>query len=89
MSQSLVNNLIHLIFSTKHRAPLLSPSIRPEMNYWQSGYGAFSVSQSNVDDVRKCIAEQEIHHRKMSFQEEFRRFLERHEIAFDERYVWD
>ena len=56
---------------------------------WQGGYGVFSVGQSQIDDVRDYIAEQEEHHRKISFQEEFRRLLQRYEIAFDERYVWD
>lgn len=56
---------------------------------WQSGYGAFSISQSQIDDVRTYIAGQEEHHRKITFQEEFRRFLQRYEIEFDERYVWD
>lgn len=57
--------------------------------HWQSGYGAFSVSQSNADDVVVYIDTQEEHHRTISFQEEFRRFLERYKIAYDERYVWD
>jgi REP element-mobilizing transposase RayT len=56
---------------------------------WQSGYGAFAVSESNVDAVREYIANQREHHRRKSFQEEYRQFLERHRIAFDERYVWD
>jgi len=56
---------------------------------WQNGYGVFSIGQSQVEDVRAYIAGQEEHHRKVSFQEEFRRLLERYEIAFDERYVWD
>ena len=56
---------------------------------WQSGYGAFAVSKSNVEAVREYIANQREHHRKKSFQEEYRLFLERHRIAFDERYVWD
>lgn len=56
---------------------------------WQSGYGAFAVSESNVETVREYIAHQPEHHRKKSFQEEYRQFLERHRIAFDERYVWD
>jgi len=56
---------------------------------WQSGYGAFAVSESNVEAVREYIANQREHHRKKSFQEEYRQFLERHRIAFDERYVWD
>ena len=56
---------------------------------WQTGYGAFSVSQSGVPDVSKYIAEQEEHHRKMSFQEEFLVFLKKQGIAYDERYIWD
>jgi REP element-mobilizing transposase RayT len=56
---------------------------------WQSGYGAFSVSQSNVEGVRAYIATQREHHRKQSFQEELRALLAKHQIAFDERYVWD
>jgi REP element-mobilizing transposase RayT len=56
---------------------------------WQSGYGAFSVSQSNVDSVRQYIAKQEEHHRTVSFQEEYIAFLSRHGITYDERYVWE
>ena len=57
--------------------------------HWQSGYGAFSVSQSDSDAVIDYIRNQAQHHRKVSFQEEFRRFLERYQIAYDDRYVWD
>ena len=56
---------------------------------WQVGYGAFSVSESNAPKVANYIREQEEHHRKMSFQDEFRKFLRRNKIEFDERYVWD
>jgi len=56
---------------------------------WQNGYGAFSVSQSAVAEVYEYIAKQPEHHKKLTFQEEFRRFLQRHELQFDERYVWD
>ncbi len=56
---------------------------------WQAGYGAFSVSESNLESVRQYIANQQEHHRRRSFQEEFRAFLTRHRIEFDERYVWD
>jgi REP element-mobilizing transposase RayT len=56
---------------------------------WQNGYGIFSVGFSQIDDVRKYIAGQEEHHRKTSFQDEFRQLLRRYQIAFDERYVWD
>ena len=57
-------------------------------SYWQAGYGAFSVSQSNVESVRSYIRDQEQHHHSATFQEEFRRFLEKHQIEFDEKYVW-
>ena len=56
---------------------------------WQSGYGAFSVSESNVPAVRDYVANQREHHRVKSFQEEYRAFLEKHGVAYDERYVWD
>ena len=56
---------------------------------WQAGYGAFAVSESNVAAVREYIAGQQEHHRKNSFQEEYRSFLERHRITCDERYMWD
>jgi putative transposase len=150
MSQSLVQNLVHLIFSTKHRTPFLGPAIHPEVNsylagilrewdspailagsvadhvhilfslsknhalskvveevkkgssrwiktkgkdfanfYWQNGYGAFSVSQSNVSAVQRYIATQEEHHRRVTFQDEFRAFLKKHGVEYEERYVWD
>jgi putative transposase len=56
---------------------------------WQAGYGAFSVSQSAKEAVVSYIASQDIHHRKMTFQEEFRLLLEKHRIPFDERYIWE
>ena len=150
MSQSLVKNLVHLVYSTKHRKMWLgrdhqaslfayqagifikweSPALiiggvedhvhslfSLSKNYalkkvveevkkasskwmkahgpmnsefqWQAGYAAFSVSQSNVDDVRKYIENQEDHHRKMTFQDELRLLFRRHHVEFDERYVWD
>ena len=56
---------------------------------WQNGYGIFSIGFSQIRSVRDYIAGQEEHHRKASFQEEFRQLLRRYEIEFDERYVWD
>jgi len=55
---------------------------------WQAGYGAFSVSHSNVPAVVRYIQDQQKHHRKKSFQEEFLAFLRRNKIAYDERYIW-
>jgi putative transposase len=56
---------------------------------WQNGYGIFSVGFSQIESVREYIAGQDEHHRKVSFEDEFRQFLKRYEIEFDERYVWD
>jgi len=56
---------------------------------WQNGYGAFSIWQSQVTVVKKYIVRQEEHHQRLSFQEEFRRFLERYRVKYDKRYVWD
>jgi len=56
---------------------------------WQNGYGIFSIGYSQIESVREYIAGQEEHHRKVSFQDEFRQLLKRYEIEFDERYVWD
>jgi len=150
MPQSLSKNLIHLIFSTKGRKPVLTREVREDLHrycagilkdldspplvmsfwpdhvhvlfslnknlslartvmelkrgsskwlktqgpafknfYWQNGYGAFSVSQSAEAEVSRYIARQEEHHRTRPFQEEYRAFLQRYGIEFDERYVWD
>jgi putative transposase len=64
---------------------------RPDVSYfeWQAGYGAFSVSESNVPSVRKYIDSQEEHHRKQSFRDEYLALLRRHNIEFDERYVFE
>ena len=149
MPQSLSMNLVHLIYSTKHRDASLTPAIRSKLYAyqagilqewnspaiviggafdhvhalfvlsnnalckvveevkkgsskwiktqgavfaalcWQNGYGAFPVSESQVEHVRRYIEQQEAHHRTMTFQEEFRVFLSRHRLECDERYVWD
>lgn len=57
--------------------------------HWQAGYGAFSVSQSNVEDVVEYIRRQKEHHRGRSFQDEFQALLQRHKVPYDQRYVWD
>jgi putative transposase len=149
VSQSLVKNLIHLVYSTKHRQPWIVPEHRDGLfayqagifkewdspalviggvedhvhalfclskNHalkkiaeevkkgssrwmktegprlqgfsWQAGYAAFSVSQSNVDSVRRYIEMQEAHHRKMTFQDELRAMLRKHQLEFDEQYLW-
>ncbi len=149
MPQSLSQLYVHLIFSTKHRVPLLLSPVRDQMHAYlatvlknqdspalkvggttdhvhvlfrlskntslakvveesktssskwiktrgralknfhgQSGYGGFSVSPGEVEEVRNYIAGQEAHHRVVTFQEEYRKLLKSHGIAYDERYIW-
>lgn len=55
---------------------------------WQDGYGAFTVSKSQLNDVIRYVEAQREHHRRQTFQEEYRGLLERHGIDYDERYLW-
>ncbi|MGC4128263.1 MAG: IS200/IS605 family transposase [Bergeyella sp.] len=150
MGQSLNKIYVHLVFSTKHREPLITDSIKEElfnylggicknlecnpikvggykdhvhilcllskkialMNllekvksnsskwiktkgkefenfYWQDGYGAFSVNPTEIEIVKKYIENQEEHHKKKTFQEEFLAFLKKYNVEYDEKYVWD
>ena len=56
--------------------------------YWQDGYGAFSINPSQVDTVVNYIKKQHEHHLKKSFQDEYRGFLQKYNMDYDERYVW-
>ena len=56
---------------------------------WQKGYGIFSIGFSQIPQLRDYIAEQDRHHRKLPFQDEFRQLLRRYSVDFDERYLWD
>jgi REP element-mobilizing transposase RayT len=56
---------------------------------WQTKYAAFSVSVSQLDRIINYIENQQRHHRRMSFQEEFIALLKRHRIEYDERYLWE
>lgn len=150
MPQSLVKNYVHLVWSTKNRAPLIDKNIKEELYaymagisnklesqviqiggiedhvhilcklsrkiammklveeikshsskwikskgvsyqnfYWQNGYGGFSVNPKEIDVVINYIKNQEEHHKKRTFQEEYRMFLNQYKMEFDERYVWD
>ena len=153
MPQSLANVVLHLVWSTKHREPLIADEIRERLHgyilgvlenldcpsietnsepdpihilchlsrtitiaklieqaktstsvwlktlgaptakfFWQGGYSAFSVSESQIEVVRRYIRNQQEHHRgakRMSFQDELRALLKKHRLPFDERYVWD
>ena len=57
--------------------------------YWQNGYGGFSVNPKEVGIVVNYIKDQEEHHKKQSFQDEYRAFLNQYNMEYDERYMWD
>ena len=57
--------------------------------HWQNGYGMFSVSESNMKDVAQYIDGQMEHHQRVTFQDEYRASLKRHNVPYDERYVWE
>ncbi|MFN0280000.1 MAG: transposase [Pyrinomonadaceae bacterium] len=57
--------------------------------YWQRGYGAFSIGQSQVEDVTRYIRDQKEHHKKQSFEDEFRTLCLKYQVEIDERYAWD
>lgn len=56
---------------------------------WQDGYGAFSVGHTQVDSVKTYVANQKRHHGTVDFENEFRYFLQKYDVGYDERYVWD
>ncbi|MFV0555098.1 MAG: IS200/IS605 family transposase [Mangrovibacterium sp.] len=150
MGQSLVQNYIHIVFSTKNRHDTISETIESELHsylggvcrdlgcqvlkvggftnhihvlcmlsknitlvdlvknvkaksskwiktkgeefsnfYWQDGYGAFSINPTEVAVVVKYIESQHEHHGKKTFQDEYRAFLKKYKVDYDERYVWD
>ena len=150
MGQSLVQNYIHIVFSTKHREPLIHQPVEAELHaylgaicnkleckaikvggytdhihilcmlskkialmklmeelkshsskwiktkgkdyenfYWQDGYGAFSVNPTEVHTVTTYIENQHQHHDKKTFQDEYRAFLKKYHVEYDEKYVWD
>ncbi len=57
--------------------------------YWQGGYGIFSINPSETDKVIEYIEKQHEHHKHKSFQDEFRAFLKKYKVEYDEQYVWD
>ena len=88
---SRTRNLAEIIKETKRASSLWIKTKSANLHdfSWQAGYGAFSIGHSQIESMRNYIATQEEHHRKITFQDEFREFLKTHEIEFDERYVWD
>lgn len=150
MAHSFISQLMHCVFSTKERRPMITPELQPRLfqymggiareskmkllaaggvddhvhllvslpstiavakalqlikggsskwihetfsEYrlfqWQEGYGAFSISISDVDRTIEYINNQAEHHAKMDFKTEFRAFLKKHDIEYDERYIFD
>ena len=90
-SQSRTISLAEWVKELKRASSLWAKKKSPHWNLfqWQSGYGAFSVSQSQKRRVQEYIGSQGGHHRKFSYQDELRQLLKKHGVAFDERYVWD
>ena len=73
-----------------HSSKWIKPKDESLQNfYWQDGYGAFSVNPAEVDVVIQYIANQKAHHGGVTFQDEYRAFLKKYEVEYDERYVWD
>jgi len=150
MSQSIFRDYLHIVFSTKHRQPMIDEKIELELHdylggicnnlecqpltigghvdhihilcmlskkitgiklleeikshsskwmkkqgtqyeqfYWQNGYGAFSVNPSETETVIAYIKNQKEHHKKITFQDEYRKFLKKYRVEYDERYIWD
>jgi putative transposase len=84
-------SIANVVYELKRSSSKWVKTLEPRQNkfHWQGGYGAFSVSQSHVDLVGRYIQNQERHHRRVSFQDEYRDFLRKYELAYDERYLWD
>ncbi|CAN5528810.1 IS200/IS605 family transposase [soil metagenome] len=150
MAQTLVKNYLHIVFSTKHRAPMIHESVEKELHsylagvckelecypikiggytdhvhivcslskkialmtlmekikshsskwiktkgemfqnfYWQGGYGAFSVRESDLPRLIKYLENQHEHHKKAKFKDEYLSFLAEYEIDYDEKFLWD
>jgi REP element-mobilizing transposase RayT len=83
------NALSNVLRDLKANATGWMHDVFPELKEfsWQRGYGAFTVSQANVLEVRRYIVQQKKHHQKISFRDEFIQFLKANGIAYDERYL--
>ena len=83
-----ISDMLRLIKANSSK--MVNEKVKPRIQFeWQSGYGAFSVSESQCEKVRAYILNQEVHHRKRTFEEEFIAMLERHKITYDLRYVFE
>ncbi len=63
-------------------------ALTPERFEWQEGYGVFSYSQSSVDAMYKYIQNQEEHHKKQTFKDEYQNFLKKYQVAYDDQYLF-
>jgi putative transposase len=84
---TLVSMLENLKTESSKWMKLQSPTLKNF--YWQDGYGAFSVNPYQVDIVLNYILNQKEHHKKRTFKDEYRKFLRKYKVEYDERYVWD
>ncbi len=86
-----VSSISHLLQELKRESSKFVKGLAPAFKgfYWQSGYGAFSVSPSELGDLIAYIENQEQHHKHESFKNEFRHLCKKHGVEIDERYVWD
>ena len=84
-------NLADLIRDLKRDSSKWIKREEPQLSsfHWQKGYGAFSISPSHVDALKEYIAGQEEHHRRETFQDEFRRLCKKYDLVVDERYAWE
>ena len=83
------NKVSELIGDMKRDSSLWSKKKGLPDLYWQNGYGAFSIGQSQVPAVTRYIANQKIHHATVSYEEEFRELCRKYDVEFDERFCWD
>ena len=76
--------------SSTHSSKWINETFNPAIPFaWQRGFGAFSVSASNLEKVRVYVRQQEQHHRVISFRDEYRELLIRHGLTFDEHYLFE
>jgi putative transposase len=96
------NDQVHMLMHMRpvHSAAEIARIVKTNSSRWvrekhspefarQTGYGVFSVSESNIAELTRYIAAQEQHHGRHSFQQEFVAFLEKNNVAYDQRYIWD
>jgi REP element-mobilizing transposase RayT len=83
--------IIKLLEEVKSHSSKWIKTIDPGLQnfYWQDGYGVFSVNPAEIETVIKYISNQRAHHQKLTFQDEYRAFLKKYKVEYDERYVWD